>query len=102
MIKEMGVDIIGPDWHYLNSPFRHSQDYEEIETELYSIAFMHKNKPITSDFHDAGILVHPYTVKDDFLRYSSVSPIDELDYYFNVLKLDGVFTESPKTAMMAW
>ena len=85
-IKELGyVDIIGPDWHYLNSPLRHSQDFKDIENELYEIAFMDPKRTITDVFHEVGILVHPYTAKDDFLRFSECCALDEYSFYYNDL-----------------
>ena len=62
---------------------------------------MSDGKLFVDEFHKAGILVHPYAAKDDFLRYSAVSPIDEYDFYFNVAKVDGIFTENPYTAILS-
>ena len=56
---------------------------------------------IVEEFHKVGILVHPYAHKDDFMKYSLHSPIDELEYYFEDLGLDGIFSENPKTAVLA-
>ena len=56
---------------------------------------------IVDEFHKVRILVHPYAHKDDFMKYSLHSPIDELEYFFEELGLDGIFTENPKTAVLA-
>jgi len=45
--------------------------------------------------------VHPFTAKDDFLKFSTISPIDEYRFYFYELKIDGIFSENPKTAVLA-
>ena len=101
-IKNFGfVDIIGPDWRYLRSDARKGEDYEEYRDEMEQIEFMKGGKVITDEFHKVGLLVHPYVHKDDFMKYSETSPIDELEYYFEDLKLDGIFTENPKTAVLA-
>ena len=55
---------------------------------------------ITETFHKHNILVHPYVAKDDFLRFSD-DPLDEYEYYFKTLSLDGIFSENPKTAILA-
>ena len=61
---------------------------------------MKGGKLITEEFHKVGILVHPYAAKDDFLKYGE-SQIDELYYYFEMMKVDGIFSENPKTATLA-
>ena len=67
---------------------------------MNEIEFMKDGKLISEEFHKVGILVHPYAAKDDFLKYS-VSAIEELQYYFEFLRIDGIFTENPKTAILA-
>ena len=62
---------------------------------------MDKHRPITETFHSVDILVHPFTAKDDFLKFSRISALDEYQFYFNELQLDGIFTENPKTAILA-
>ena len=48
----------------------------------------------------AGFLVHPYTAQDDFLNFTD-DAISEYLYYYNHLKVDGIFTESPRTAVLS-
>ena len=67
---------------------------------MKTIEFMKDHKLITEEFHKVGILVHPYAHKDDFLKYGD-SPIEELYYYFEYMKVDGIFSENPKTAIVA-
>lgn len=102
-IKNLGfVDIIGPDWVYLNSKHRKSKNYEEIKEDLHSIGFMSdKDKLITETFHEVGIMVHPYVAKDDFPRYTDSDPVEEYEFYFNTLMIDGIFSENPLTAILA-
>ena len=51
--------------------------------------------------HDNKKLVHPFTAKDDFIKYDMKSPIHEYEYYLK-LGVDGIFTEFPKTANLAF
>ena len=43
--------------------------------------------------------MHPYTIQDDFLYFTN-DPISEYEFYFNELGVDGMFTESPRTAIL--
>ena len=61
---------------------------------------MKNGKSIVENFHSEGILVHPWVQKDDFLKYGE-NPLDELDYFFNIAKVDGIFSESPYSAILA-
>jgi len=67
---------------------------------MSKIAFMINNSNFVKSFKEIGILVHPYVTKDDFLNYGT-SSIDEYHYYFNVAKVDGIFSEFPYSAKLA-
>ena len=67
---------------------------------MAKIKFMENNDNFVKGFKKVGILVHPYVAKDDFLKYGQ-SSIDEYHYYFNVAKVDGIFTEFPYSAKMS-
>lgn len=58
--------------------------------------------PLVADAHRAGLLVHPYTFRDEeqFLALGYQSPEDEYRA-FRCLGVDGFFTDSPDTARRA-
>ena len=100
--KSAGIfDIISPDLRYLRSPQRQTSDYDSYKDEMNALEFMQHGETFTEGFHSFGLLVHVYTLKDDFMKYSTSSPIDEYEYLFNQLQVDGVFSENPKTAILA-
>ena len=95
------ANIVGPDWRYLNSHLRQSKQFEQQKVELEKAAFFDFARTISEVFHEVGILVHPYAAKDDFPRFTDISPLDELWFFFKDLQLDGIFTEHPYTAKLA-
>jgi len=58
-----------------------------------------KKKSLVNKFHEIGIVVHGFTVKDDDLLYAEKNPISEYDYLLNYERLDGIFTDNPHTAI---
>ncbi|MFN0129620.1 MAG: glycerophosphodiester phosphodiesterase [Verrucomicrobiales bacterium] len=50
--------------------------------------------------HDAGLLVHAFTFRNDASLYGFSNPLDEYQAYFD-LGVDGVFTDFPDTAVEA-
>ena len=98
--KALGyVDIVGPDWRYIQDQQRNKEQFDNNKQEMDQIAFM-KGSSFVKSFQEVGILVHPYVAKDDFLKYGT-SSIDEYHYYFNIAKVDGIFTEFPYSAKLA-
>lgn len=80
------VDIIGIEWSFLNS----SNSLNDFG-----------KRPLTEIAHEYGLLVHPFAAKDDFLKFHEESAISEYEYYINQ-GVDGIFTEFPKTADLAF
>ena len=77
------IDIIAPHFKYFRSSVKQTSDYKKYAKQLNDIEFMKNNALITDVFHKVGILVHIYTLKDDFLNYSESSSIEEYDYLIN-------------------
>jgi len=67
IIKANSVDIIGPEWAFFNNPAPLNKFGAEKLVEYT---------------HKSGFLIHPFTAKDDLLRFSSESAIEEYEFYF--------------------
>ena len=80
------IDILGIEWSFLN---QHSSLTDFGKTKLVQSA------------HDNGLLVHPFAAKDDFLKFSPESSLGEYEFYLSH-GVDGIFTEFPKTAQLAY
>ena len=55
---------------------------------------------VTANAHAAGLLVHPFTFRNDASLYGFSNPADEYQAYFN-LGVDGLFTDFVDTARSA-
>jgi glycerophosphoryl diester phosphodiesterase len=58
-----------------------------------------KDPELVKRAHEAGLLVHPYTLRKDSLpaKYSSFD--NELNQFYNVYGVDGLFTDFPDLAV---
>lgn len=70
--------------------------------------FKYENEPVNNsapskfieECHSLGMAVHPYSMQDDMLRWTS-SPLAEHQLYVNK-QIDGIFTEFPHLSKAAF
>ncbi len=54
-----------------------------------------KDPGIVERAHAAGLLIHPYTLRADALGEKYATPEAEIEQFFRVYKVDGMFTDFP-------
>ena len=57
-----------------------------------------KNPDFVRWAHDAGLAIHPYTLRDDDRPARYATAQEELKQFFTVYGVDGAFTDFPDTA----
>ncbi len=81
------IDILGIDWQFFEHP-----------TPLNGFG----RRKLSTFAHEYGFMVQPFAIKDDFLKFTKgISVIEEYQFFFEQ-GVDGVFTEFPKSAKLAF